>query len=124
MKVHVKAFATFREVMDNQVDLEFTEGATLRTLLADLTGQIRRVRRTDVRHSGYPPGLCQHSQERQECPFSVRAGHPARRRGHNRVVSANSRGVGIFCLTPGRISDKRKCGGLHASMKIYLKLSA
>jgi MoaD family protein len=37
MKVHVKAFATFREVMDNQVDLEFTEGATLRILLADLT---------------------------------------------------------------------------------------
>ena len=37
MKVRVKAFATFREVMDNQVDMEFTEGATLRTLLTDLT---------------------------------------------------------------------------------------
>jgi molybdopterin synthase sulfur carrier subunit len=37
MKVHVKAFATFREVMDNQIDMEFTEGATLRTLLTDLT---------------------------------------------------------------------------------------
>jgi MoaD family protein len=37
MKVHVKAFATFREVMDNQVDMEFTEGATLRILLTDLT---------------------------------------------------------------------------------------
>ena len=39
MKIHVKAFATFREVMDNQVDMEFTEGTTLRTLLADLTGR-------------------------------------------------------------------------------------
>ena len=39
MKVRVKAFATFREVMDNQVDMEFTEGTTLRTLLADLTGR-------------------------------------------------------------------------------------
>ena len=39
MKVKVKAFATFREVMDNQVDMEFTEGTTLRTLLADLTGR-------------------------------------------------------------------------------------
>ena len=37
MKIHVKAFATFREVMDNQVEMEFTEGATLRTLLTDLT---------------------------------------------------------------------------------------
>jgi molybdopterin synthase sulfur carrier subunit len=37
MKVHVKAFATFREVMDNQIDMEFTEGATLRALLTDLT---------------------------------------------------------------------------------------
>jgi molybdopterin synthase sulfur carrier subunit len=37
MKVRVKAFATFREVMDNQVDMEFTEGATLLTLLTDLT---------------------------------------------------------------------------------------
>ena len=48
MKVRVKAFATFREVMDNQVDMEFTEGATLRTLLTDLTGTIRRVGRADV----------------------------------------------------------------------------
>ncbi len=37
MKVHVKAFATFREVMDNQVEMEFTEGATIHTLLTDLT---------------------------------------------------------------------------------------
>jgi MoaD family protein len=39
MKVHVKAFATFREVMDNQVDMEFPEGATIRTLLDELTGR-------------------------------------------------------------------------------------
>jgi molybdopterin synthase sulfur carrier subunit len=37
MKVHVKAFATFREVMDNQVEMEFTGGATIHTLLTDLT---------------------------------------------------------------------------------------
>jgi MoaD family protein len=41
MKVHVKAFATFREVMDDQVDMEFAEGATIRTLLAELTGRYR-----------------------------------------------------------------------------------
>ena len=46
MKVRVKAFATFREVMDNQVDMEFTEGATLRTLLADLTGRYGGLSRT------------------------------------------------------------------------------
>jgi sulfur-carrier protein len=39
MKVHVKAFATFREVMDNQVEMEFTGGATILTLLTDLTGR-------------------------------------------------------------------------------------
>ena len=37
MKVRVKAFATFREVMDNQVEMEFTGGATIHTLLTDLT---------------------------------------------------------------------------------------
>jgi len=37
MKVQVKAFATFREVMDNQVEMEFTGGATIHTLLTDLT---------------------------------------------------------------------------------------
>jgi molybdopterin synthase sulfur carrier subunit len=37
MKVHVKAFATFREVMDNQFDLEFPEGATIQILLDELT---------------------------------------------------------------------------------------
>jgi molybdopterin synthase sulfur carrier subunit len=41
MKVHVKAFATFREVMDNQVEMEFTGGATIHTLLTDLTGRYR-----------------------------------------------------------------------------------
>jgi molybdopterin synthase sulfur carrier subunit len=39
MKVHVKAFATFREVMDSQLDIEFPKGATIRTLLAELTGK-------------------------------------------------------------------------------------
>jgi len=37
MKVHVKAFATFREVMDNQVDMDFPKSATIRTLLAELS---------------------------------------------------------------------------------------
>jgi MoaD family protein len=39
VKVNVKAFATFREVMDNQVAMEFSGGATIRTLLAELTGR-------------------------------------------------------------------------------------
>jgi MoaD family protein len=39
MKVHVKAFATFREVMDNDVDMDFPKSATVRTLLAELTGR-------------------------------------------------------------------------------------
>ena len=39
MKVHVKAFATFREVMDNQLDMDFPHGATIRTLLAELNGK-------------------------------------------------------------------------------------
>jgi molybdopterin synthase sulfur carrier subunit len=37
MKVHVKAFATFRDVMDSQIDMEFSEGTTIRTLLDELT---------------------------------------------------------------------------------------
>jgi molybdopterin synthase sulfur carrier subunit len=43
MKVQVKAFATFREVMDNQFDLEFPEGATIRILLDELTGRYGRL---------------------------------------------------------------------------------
>ena len=39
MRVRVKAFATFREVMDSQVDLDFVAGATIRTLLAELSGR-------------------------------------------------------------------------------------
>jgi len=39
MKIRVKAFATFREVMDSQMDMEFPKGATIRTLLAELTGR-------------------------------------------------------------------------------------
>jgi MoaD family protein len=39
MKVSVKAFATFREVMDMQLALDVLEGSTIRTLLAELTGR-------------------------------------------------------------------------------------
>jgi len=39
MRIRVKAFATFREVMDSQVDLDFVSGATIRTLLAELSGR-------------------------------------------------------------------------------------
>jgi len=39
MKIHVKVFATFREVMDSQLDMEFPKGATIRILLAELTGK-------------------------------------------------------------------------------------
>jgi molybdopterin converting factor small subunit len=55
MKVRVKAFATFREVMDNQVDMEFTEGATLLTLLTDLT---RRYGGLSELLFANPKGLC------------------------------------------------------------------
>ena len=41
MKVLVKAFATFREVMDSQIDMDLPEGATIRTLLDELTGRHR-----------------------------------------------------------------------------------
>jgi len=41
MKITVKAFATFREVMDMQIELEFPEGATVRTLLSELTGRYK-----------------------------------------------------------------------------------
>jgi MoaD family protein len=37
MRITVKAFATFREVMDMQIELEFPEGTTVRTLLSELT---------------------------------------------------------------------------------------
>jgi sulfur-carrier protein len=36
MKIHVKTFATFREVMDSQFDMEYPQGATIRTLLDDI----------------------------------------------------------------------------------------
>jgi sulfur-carrier protein len=36
MKVLVKAFATFREVMDSQIDMDLKEGATILTLLDEL----------------------------------------------------------------------------------------
>ena len=39
MKITVKAFATFREVMDMQLELEVPKGMTVRTLLSDLTAR-------------------------------------------------------------------------------------
>ena len=39
MKVLVKAFATFREVMDSQIDMDLVEGSTILTLLDELTGR-------------------------------------------------------------------------------------
>ena len=36
MKILVKAFATFREVMDSQIDMDLKEGATILTLLDEL----------------------------------------------------------------------------------------
>jgi len=44
MKVHVKVFATFREVMDSQFDMDFTKGSTIRTLLDELTGRYDGLR--------------------------------------------------------------------------------
>lgn len=44
MKVRVKAFATFREVMDSQIELELPEDATIRMLLAELTARYRDLR--------------------------------------------------------------------------------
>ena len=41
MKVLVKAFATFREVMDSQIDMDLQEGATILTLLDELTGRYK-----------------------------------------------------------------------------------
>lgn len=35
----VKSFATFREVMDTQLTLDFPKGATIRTLLDELSGK-------------------------------------------------------------------------------------
>lgn len=41
MRIQVKAFAMFREVMDNQIAMDLPEGATIRTLLDELTGRHR-----------------------------------------------------------------------------------
>jgi sulfur-carrier protein len=35
----VKSFATFREIMDPQIRMDFLKGATVRTLLTELTGR-------------------------------------------------------------------------------------
>jgi sulfur-carrier protein len=37
--VTVKSFATLREVMDAELRMDFPEGATIRSLLAELTGR-------------------------------------------------------------------------------------
>lgn len=39
--ITVKSFATLREVMDMQIRMDLTEGATIRSLLAELTGRYR-----------------------------------------------------------------------------------
>jgi len=37
--IRVKSFATLREVMDAQIRMDLPQGATIRTLLAELTGR-------------------------------------------------------------------------------------
>ncbi|MGA2912721.1 MAG: ubiquitin-like small modifier protein 1 [Methanoregula sp.] len=39
INVTVKSFATLREVMDAQIRMDLPEGATIRSLLAELTGR-------------------------------------------------------------------------------------
>jgi sulfur-carrier protein len=39
--VTVKSFATLREVMDAEIRMEFTAGATIRSLLAELTAKYK-----------------------------------------------------------------------------------
>ena len=39
--VTVKSFATLREVMDAEVRMDFAAGATIRSLLAELTGRYK-----------------------------------------------------------------------------------
>jgi len=39
VNVTVKSFATLREIMDTQIQLDMPEGATVRMLLAGLTGR-------------------------------------------------------------------------------------
>ena len=39
ISITVKSFATLREVMDPELRMEFAEGATIRSLLAVLTGR-------------------------------------------------------------------------------------
>jgi molybdopterin synthase sulfur carrier subunit len=39
--ITVKSFATLREVMDAQVRMEFSEGATIRSLFAELIGRYK-----------------------------------------------------------------------------------
>jgi sulfur-carrier protein len=41
MKVLVKAFATFREVMDSQIEMDLQEGATILSLLDELTSRYK-----------------------------------------------------------------------------------
>jgi MoaD family protein len=39
--ITVKSFATLREVMDARIELDLPKGATIRTLLAELTGRYK-----------------------------------------------------------------------------------
>jgi sulfur-carrier protein len=39
--IMVKSFATFREVLDMQIQMDLPEGATIRSLLAELTGRYK-----------------------------------------------------------------------------------
>ncbi|HEX3002043.1 MAG TPA: ubiquitin-like small modifier protein 1 [Methanoregula sp.] len=39
LSVTVKSFATLREIIDDRIQLDLPEGATIRSLLAELTGR-------------------------------------------------------------------------------------
>jgi MoaD family protein len=43
ISVTVKSFATLREVMDAQIRMDLPEGATIRSLLAEITGRYEGV---------------------------------------------------------------------------------
>jgi sulfur-carrier protein len=43
LKVQLKTFATFREVMDSRIEMEFLPGATIRTLLDELVKRYEGV---------------------------------------------------------------------------------
>ena len=93
LTITVKSFATLREVMDTQIRMDLPEGATIRSLLAELTTRYAGLAERLFAAPGILLDFVNILRNGRNIQFLAGPGYSARQRGCNRAVSTACRGI-------------------------------